>query len=174
MSEVKSMKDEMNDELMELAIENIHKLIPEEWMPRINEILPKILNIVKIGIKKNIKQVAESLGNGKISIMMNMPHELPDKSIMMVPTFFRIDKRQLGPSEYNKATDQYELMLRPGEMPEATFSMLTLIEKINQYDKIEDLIKDVKAGSFLSVKDFNYTGDKANPENLPQKQITNG
>lgn len=168
MSKDVSMSEEMNDEWMELAVQNIHKLIPEEWMPRINEILPKILNIVKIGIKKNIKQTAESLGNGKICIMMNMPHALPDNNIMMVPTFFRIDKRQLGPSEYNETTGMYELMLRKGEVPEATFSMLTLAERLNAYDKIEDLIKDVKNGQFLSLKDFHYTGDQSKPQ---QKQI---
>lgn len=169
------MQEEMNDEIMDLAIENIHKLIPEEWMPRINEILPKVLNIVKIGIKKNIKQSAEQLGNNKMFIMMNFPHQLQDGSTIMVPSMFRIDKSQLGPSRFNEQTGNYELDLKPGEVPELTFSMLTLAEKINSYETIEQLIKDMKEGTFMTLKDINYTGDKSKAVEAPQKkQIESG
>lgn len=161
----------MNDEWFELAISNVHKLIPEEWLPRINEILPKLLKIVKIGIKKNIRQTAESLGNNKMFIMMNIPYQV-EEGIIMVPGMFRIDKSQLGPSKLNEQTGMYELQLKPGEQPEVTFSMMTLAEKLNSYDKIEDLIRDVKDGSFLTLKDLNYTGDRSEmPANKEQKQI---
>lgn len=165
------MQDEMNDEWMELAIGNIHKLIPEDWMPLINEILPKLLNIVKIGIKKNIKNSAEQLGNNKMMIMMNIPYKLENNSVMMVPGIFKIDKSQLGPSLLNEATGEYELQLKPGQTPELTFSMLTLANKISSYEKIEDLIKDVKAGTFITLEDINYTGDKSKIEDDSQKQI---
>lgn len=166
------MNDEMQDEWFELAVSNIHKLIPSEWMPRINEILPKLLKIVKIGIKKNIRQTAESLGDSKMFIMMNIPYRV-EEGIIMVPGMFRIDKRQLGPSRLNEETGLYELQLKPGEQPEVTFSMMTLAEKINSYEKIEDLIRDVKDGSFLTLKDLNYKGDKSQlPDNIEQKQIS--
>lgn len=169
------MQEEMNDEIMDLAIQNIHKLIPEEWMPRINEILPKVLNIVKMGIKKNIKNSAEQLGDNKMFIMMNFPHQLKDGSIIQVPTMFRIDKSQLGPSRFNAQTGNYELDLKAGEVPELTFSMLSLAEKINSYESIEQLTKDVKEGTFMTLKDINYTGDKSKPlTGAEQKQLESG
>ena len=96
----KTMQEEMSDEWTDLAIANIGKLIPQEWMPRINEILPKVLNMLKIGIKKNIVTTAESLGNTKMMITMNFPHNLADGSTIMVPTLIKVDKSQLGPSTY--------------------------------------------------------------------------
>lgn len=168
------MQEEMNDEWMELAVSNIHKLIPDEWMPRINEILPKILKIVQIGIKKNIKQSAEQLGNNKMFITMNAPYETADGGIIMVPCMYRIDKKQLGPSVLDEASGMYELRLREGEQPEITFSMLTLAEKIMSYDKIEDLLKDMKDGTFITLKDIGYTGDKEAIDTNQQKQIESG
>lgn len=170
MSSEKTMQEEMNEEWMDLAMSNIHKLIPKEWMPRINEILPKILNVAKIGIKKSIKSSAEQLGNTKMLIEMNMPHRLSDNSIMMVPTMFRIDKSQIGASEYDKETGNYEFRLKPGEVPELTFSMLTLAEKINSYNSIEQLIKDIKEGKLFSLEDFNYKVKNISSEDT-QKQI---
>lgn len=172
--EGKTMSEEAQDEWMELAAENIHKLIPAEWMPRINEILPKVLNMVKIGIKKNIKETAKSLGDSKMYIMMNFPHTLPSGDTMQVPTMFRIDKSQLGPSVYDETTGLYELQLKEGEQPEATFSMLTLANKINSYENLTDLIKAVKDGTFLTLEDINYTGDAKEKAELAanaQKQI---
>lgn len=159
----KTMKDEMNEEWTELAIQNIHKLIPQEWMPRINEILPKILNIVKIGIKKNIKSMADQLGVNKMYIIMNLPTKFKDsEEIVMMPSYIRIDKSQLGPSQLNEATGEYELQLKPGEVPEINFSMMTLAEKIHSYEKIEDLISDVKNGKFISIEELGYNERKAN------------
>lgn len=178
MSEEKTMKEEMNEEITDLVIENIHKMIPEEWMPRINEILPKILNIVKTSIKKNIKDTAESLGNNKMFITMNWPHELKDASMIMVPTMFRIDKSQLGPSTYDEATGNYEFSLKDGEVPEAQFSMMTIAEKINSYDSVEKLFKDIKEGKFITLDDIHYTGDRpqenALPEGSEQKSLNPG
>lgn len=166
MSEVKTMKEEMNEEITELVIENITKLIPEEWMPRINEILPKILNIVKTSIKKNIKDTASSLGDNKMFITMNFPHELKDGSTIMVPTMFRIDKSQLGPSTYDEVTGNYEFCLKEGQVPEAQFSMMTIAEKIHGYDSVEKLFKDIKDGKFITLEDIHYTGDNTE-KNLP-------
>ena len=161
----KTMRDEMNEEWAELAMENIHKLIPKEWMPRINEILPKVLNIVKIGIKKNIKNMAEQLGPNKMYIIMNMPAKFKDSDeVIMIPSYLRIDKSQLGPSKYNKATGEFELQLKAKEVPEVNFSMMTLAEKINSYNKIEDLIADVKNNKFLTLKDINYKPQKEDKE----------
>lgn len=165
------MQEEMNEEWMELAVSNIHKLIPDEWMPRINEILPKILNIVKIGIKKSIKSTAESLGNNKIFLFMNAPYIREDNSITMVPTIFKIDKSQLGPSVLNVATGNYELTIKSGEVPEITFSLFNLAEKINEYKNVQDIIRDVKNGNFLSSKDINYTGSKPDIDTAEQSQL---
>lgn len=162
----KSMQEEMNDEWFELAVSNIHKLIPGEWMPRINEILPKILEIVKIAIKRNIKSSAEALGNDQMILMMNFPNILEDGSTIMVPTLFTITKNQIGPSELDPATGNYEFRLKQGEVPISRFSMLTLANRICSYNKIEDLIKDVKNGTFITLQDINYTGAKNKNEEL--------
>lgn len=156
-----SMQDEMTDEWLELATDNIHKLIPQDWMPRINEILPKILKIVKIAMKKNIKTSAEQLGNSKIMLMLNSPHILGDGSEIMIPTCYRIDKSQLGPSVFVPETGLWELSLKEGETPEYEFSMLTFINKLDKYEKIEDLVKDMKNGTFMTLEDIKYTGDKS-------------
>lgn len=169
------MQEEMNDEWFELAASNIHKLIPQEWLPRINEILPQILNIVKIGSKRIIKSNAETLGNNKMAILVNTPYQLKDSDIMiMVPTYYKIDKRQLGPSVLNEQTGLYELQLKQGEVPEITFSMMTLFEKLNAYTKIEDLIKDFKEGKFLSLADMGYNPPKPEIETPQQKQLESG
>lgn len=224
----KTMNEEMNDEVFDLAVQNIHKLIPEEWMPRINEILPKILNIVKIGINKNIKTTAEGLGDTKMMICMNFPHSLQDGSTMMVPTMFKIDKNQIGRSMWSiKVTNKegasvflpannsfaasdkvipfgkvlevigsatysgyslhqiaegwildadvqagnYEFGLKDGAVPEVTFSMLTLAQKLNSYKSIETLIKDLKDGNFITLKDMGYAGDQKQVLTTEQKQI---
>lgn len=170
MSTEKTMQEEMNEEWMNLAVKNIHKLLPSHIMDHINAVLPQILNIVKIGIKKNIKSTADSLGNNKMFIEMNFPYQLKDGSILMVPALFRIDKSQIGPSEFDPATGNYEFKLKDGEVPEIQFSLMTLIEKIDKYERMEDLIIDVKNGNFLSIKDMNYN-PKAEVENNQQKQI---
>lgn len=168
-----SMKDQMNDEWFDLAVSNIHKLIPGEWMPRINEILPKILEIAKIGIKRNIKSSAEALGNDQMMLMMNFPNILENGDTIMVPTLFTINKNQIGPSEFDPATGNYEFRLKDGEVPISTFSMLTLANRICSYNKIEDLIRDVKNGSFITLEDMNYTGVKNKKEELgPGEQKT--
>lgn len=164
----------MNDEWFNLAVENIHKLIPNEWMPRINEILPKILEIAKIGIKRNIKSSAEALGNDQMILMMNFPNILENGDTIMVPTLFTINKNQIGPSELDPETGNYEFRLKDGEVPISTFSMLTLANRICSYTKIEDLIKDVKNGNFITLEDMNYTGDKTKNEEMGaggQKQL---
>lgn len=166
----KSMQDEMSDEWLDLAVQNIHKLIPQSWMPQINEILPKLLKIVKIAMKKNIKTSAEQLGNTKIMLMLNVPNELSDGSTIMVPTCYRIDKSQLGPSVLDEATGIWELQLKPDSVPEYEFSMLTFIQKLDKYDKIEDLIKDLKNGNFMSLEDIKYTGDHSNTGNNTLEQ----
>lgn len=160
-----SAHDEMTDEWLDLAVQNIHKLIPAGWMPQINEILPQLLKIVKVAMKKNVKTSAEQLGNTKIMMMLNVPNELPDGSMIMVPTCYRIDKSQLGPSVLDEATGNWELQLKPGTVPEYEFSMLTFIQKLDKYDKIEDLIKDLKNGNFMSLEDIKYSGDHSNTGN---------
>lgn len=171
MAEEKTMQEEMNEEWMNLAVSNIHKLLPKHIMDHINAVLPQILNIVKIGIKKNIVVTAKSLGNDKMFIEMNFPHTLKDGSTLIVPTMFKIDKRQIGPSVLNEATGDYEFMLKDGEAPELTFSLLTLVEKIDKYDKMEDLIKDVKNGNFITIKDMHITDYNPKVESPEQKQI---
>lgn len=171
------MQDEMNEEWFNLAVSNINKLIPAEWMPRINEILPKILEIAKIAIKKNIKSSAETLGDDQMVLMMNFPNMLEDKSVIMVPTIFTINKNQIGPSELDPATGNYEFRLKDGEVPISSFSMLTLANRICSYNKLEDLIKDVKNGTFITLSDINYTGDKKEKlqlEENDQKKIESG
>lgn len=169
------MQDEMSDEWFELATQNIHKLIPQEWMPRINEILPKILKIVKIGMKKNIKTTAEQLGNDRIFLMMNSPYIIADGSTIMVPSCFSISKTQLGPSALNEETGMWELQLKPGEKPEYNFSMLTFIEKMDKYDKLEDLIRDLKNGTFLTLEDINYNdGSQKIDAGTETKQLPSG
>ena len=169
------MQDEMNDEWFELATKNIHKLIPQEWMPQINEILPKILKIVKIGMKKNIKTTAEQLGNDRIFLMMNSPYILEDGSTIMVPSCFSISKTQLGPSALNEETGMWELQLKPGEKPQYTFSMLTFIEKMDKYDKLEDLIRDLKDGTFMTLEDIQYNdGSQSIDVGTETKQLPSG
>lgn len=169
------MQDEMNDEWFDLATKNIHKLIPQEWMPQINEILPKILKIVKIGMKKNIKTTAEQLGNDRIFLMMNSPYIIEDGSAIMVPTCFSISKDQLGPSVLNEQTGRWELQLKPGEKPELTFSMLTFIQKLDKYEKLEDLMKDIKNGTFLTLEDMQYNdGSKTIDVSTETKQLPAG
>lgn len=169
------MQDEMSDEWFELATKNIHKLIPQEWMPQINEILPKILKIVKIGMKKNIKTTAEQLGNDRIFLMMNSPYIIEDGSTIMVPSCFSISKDQLGPSVLDESTGRYELMLKPGEKPQYTFSMLTFIEKMDKYDKLEDLIRDLKNGTFMTLEDIQYNdGSQSIDAGQEQKQLPSG
>lgn len=162
----------MNDEWMELAIDNINKLLPEHVMSHINAVLPKILNIVKIGIKKNIKATAEHLGDDKMFIEMNFPYVLNTGETIMVPSMFKIDKKQIGPSEFNEETQCYEFRLKDGEVPEIQFSLMTLVEKLDKYDKMEDLIKDVKNGTFITINDMNYHPKDNNIASTEQKQIS--
>lgn len=174
MAEQKTMRDEMNDEWMELALENINKLLPEHVMSHINAVLPKILGIVKIAIKKNIKNTAEYLGDDKMFIEMNFPYVFPNGDTIMVPSMFKIDKRQIGPSVYNEATGCYDFALKEGEVPEIQFSLMTLVEKIDKYDKMEDLIKDVKDGTFITIDEIKYTPKDHNIAATEQKQIGSG
>lgn len=159
MSEEKTMQEEANDEMMELAMENLDKLIPEEWRDRINNIiLPKLLYFVKMAVKKSIKQSADLVGKDKFAIVCNMPVQLKDE-VVLVPHYFKIDKSQL----------KNELELKDGEEPEVMISYLDIYAKIDSYTDIKQIIADAKNGNLLR----DIVRGKDYPENKieQQKQI---
>lgn len=159
MSEEKTMQEEANDEMMELAMENLDKLIPEEWRDRINNIiLPKLLYFVKMAVKKSIKQSADLVGKDKFAIVCNMPVQLKDE-VVLVPHYFKIDKSQL----------KNEVELKDGEEPEVMISYLDIYAKIDSYTDIKQIIADAKNGNLLR----DIVRGKDYPENKieQQKQI---
>jgi len=150
MSEEKTMHDEMNEEWMDLAVENIHRLIPEEWMPRINEILPKILNIVKIGMKKGMKTISSQLGN-RIFMIMNIPMKYKDSDeIFNIPHYIMISPDQID--FFQTPTPECpngEFKLKVGQQPKAIYSFATLADKIQNYTDVKELISDLQSGNFM-------------------------
>jgi hypothetical protein len=162
-NEPKSMRDEMNDEWAELAMENIDKLIPSEWGQQINEvILPKLLYFMKMALKKGIKDSVNLLGKEKLAVVANLPVELKDKTIIHVPHFCKIDKSQL----------KHEFALHDGEMPEVIISYLDVYNKIDSYKNVKDLMADMKNGTlfkgFTGGKDYS---DEEQKQIVEQKQI---
>lgn len=149
MSEEKTMQEEMNEEVMELALQNIHKLIPEEWMPRINEILPKILNMVKIGMKKSMKTISSQLGD-RIFMIMNIPVQFPNGDILKVPHYIMIDPNQIDFFQTPSAENPNgEFKLKAGEVPKAIYSFATLAEQIQGYTDVKELFADIQNGNFM-------------------------
>lgn len=148
MSEI-TMQDEMNEEWMNLAVENIHKLIPEEWMPRINEILPKILNVVKIGMKKSMKTISSQLGNN-IFLIMNLPVEFKTGEIFKVPHYIMISPDQIDFFQTpSPELPNGEFRLKLGEVPKAIYSFSTLAEQIQNYKDVKELLADIQNGNFM-------------------------
>lgn len=159
MSEEKTMQEEAQDEMMELALENLDKLIPEEWRDRINNvILPKLLYFTKMMVKKSIKQSADLVGKDKFVILCNMPVQLKDE-VVLVPHYFKIDKSQL----------KNELVLKDGEDPETQISYLDIYAKIDSYTDIKQIIADAKNGNLL--RDVVSGKDYPKVQDSEQKQI---
>lgn len=136
---VKTMQDEMNEEWTELFIENMDKLIPEEWNQRINEvILPKILYFLKMALKKGIKDSSNILGKDKFATMCNLPVER-NGEVIWVPHVIKFRKDQLA----------HEFALKEGEEPEAIMSYLDLYDRINKYTTVKEIIADMKSGNIF-------------------------
>lgn len=159
MSEQKTAQQEASDEWMELAMENIDTLIPDQFRETLNEvILPKMLKIFKMAVKKSVKDSWSLMGNNKLGIICNMPTQMKDNSVIETPYFIKIDKSQL----------KYELELKEGQKPEAMVSYLMLLDKIDRYQNMKDLIADIKAGKLLTREDI---GMPPKEESAEQKQI---
>ena len=159
-NEPKTMQEEMNEEFVELAMENINTLIPEAWNQHLNEVLlPKILGIMKLALKKGIKDSGKMLGENKMMIVTNMPVILNDGSTVLIPHAFTIDKRKL----------ENEVVLKEGETPDASFSYLALYEKINGYKNVKDIMLDVKSGNIFN--NVSVAAPENKIEGTEQKQI---
>lgn len=157
MSEPKTMAEEAQDEWLELAVENIDKLIPEEWSETLNNvILPKLLKIFKMALKKSIKDTHNMVGENKYILLCNMPVQLADNKILQVPHLFKIDKSQF----------KNELELKEGQAPELMISYMDIYAKIDSYANVKDIIADMKNGTiFKGIVKNNL------PEKQEQKQI---
>lgn len=153
----KTMQEQASDEWLELAMENMDKLIPAEWSQTLNEvILPKLLKIFKMALKKSIQDTANIVGENKYALICNMPVEL-DGKVLHVPHFFKIDKSQF----------KNELELKEGQAPEVTVSYLDIYARIDSYTDVKQIIADMKSGSlFKGVVQMN-----AQVETQEQKQI---
>lgn len=154
MAEEKTMAEQAQDEWLDLAIENMDKLIPAEWSQQLNEVIfPKLLKIVKMALKKSIKDTHEIVGTNKYLLVCNIPIELPDGKIIQIPHAAKFDKSQLK-NEIELNSD-----------PELLVSYLDMYNKIDSYTNIKDIMAAVKDGSL-------YKGIiKQNSPAPEQKQI---
>lgn len=145
----KSSQDEMNEVWMESMAESIKFLIPEAWEKDINTLLPKLLNIVKIGMKKGMKTISSQLGND-IFMIMNLPVQFESGEILKVPHYVMISPDQINffqtPTPENP---NGEFKLKDGEVPKAIYSFATLAEKIQNYTDVKDIMKDIQTGNFM-------------------------
>lgn len=164
MAEEKTMQDEMNEVWMDSITENIELIIPKSWLPQINEMLPKLLNIAKMGMKKYMKTVSSQLGN-RIFMIMNMPVKLQGSDeIFNVPHFIVIKPEQIDFFQSPSAEfPNGEFKLKQGQVPIAIYSFATMAEKIQNYKDVKEFIKDIQNGNFM-----NFTFPEKKPE---QKQI---
>lgn len=151
MEQEKSMQDEMNEVWMESITQNIELLIPKAWLPQINEMLPKLLNIVKIGMKKGMKTISSQLGN-RIFMIMNLPVKLANSDeIFKVPHYIMINPDQIDFFQIPTAKcPNGEFKLKPGEAPLAIYSFMTMAEKIQNYTNVKDMIADIQNGNFMN------------------------
>ena len=157
---IKEMHDEMNEEFAEAFISNIQTLIPKEWKPKIDEMLPKILKLVKHGLSAMFKKIAKDLGdNKKIFVIMNYPVKYIDKdTVVFEPYILSIETEKLLKFE-----------LKEGEKPEWTFSFAEAVKKIQSYKTIESLITDLQGGKIISLPDEKQENPKQ--EEKKPKQI---
>ena len=154
------MRDEMNEEFAEAFISNIQTLIPKEWKPKIDEMLPKILKLVKHGISAMFKKIAKELGdNKKIFVIMNYPVKYIDKdTVIYEPYMLSIETEKLLKFE-----------LKEGEKPEWMLSFAEVIKKIQSYKTIESLITDLQGGKIISLPEENSKQEE--PKQEKPKQI---
>ena len=157
---IKEMRDEMNEEFAEAFISNIQTLIPKEWKPKIDEMLPKILKLVKHGISAMFKKIAKELGdNKKIFVIMNYPVKYIDKdTVIYEPYMLSIETEKLLKFE-----------LKEGEKPEWMLSFAEVIKKIQSYKTIESLITDLQGGKIISLPEENSKQEE--PKQEKPKQI---
>lgn len=146
----KTSQDEMNEVWMDAITDNIELLIPKDWLPQINEMLPKLLNIVKIGIKKGMKTVSSQLVN-RIFMIMNIPVKFPNGEILSVPHYIMIKPEQIDFFQSPTAENPHgEFKLKAGENPIAIYSFATLADKIQGYTDVKALIADIQTGNFMN------------------------
>ena len=157
---IKEMRDEMNEEFAEAFISNIQTLIPKEWKPKIDEMLPKILKLVKHGLSAMFKKIAKDLGdNKKIFVIMNYPVKYIDKdTVIYEPYMLSIETEKLLKFE-----------LKEGEKPEWMLSFAEVIKKIQSYKTIESLITDLQGGKIISLPEENSKQEE--PKQEKPKQI---
>lgn len=140
--EAKQAQDEMNEEIAEATIENIRALVPKEWQPKIDEMLPKILKLVKHALKGAIKNLSKELGeNKKMFVVRNAPSQVgEEKKIYFQPRFYVIETEQLQ-----------AFKLKDGEAPKVNYPLAELAEKIESYKTVESLLADLNNGSLLQL-----------------------
>lgn len=144
----KTMADEMNEVWMDSIAQNIEFLIPKAWLPQINEMLPKLLNIVKISLMKSIKKVSQSLGDN-IFMIMNVP-VISDGKTYNVPHYIMINKNQIDFMQQPTAEfPNGDFKLKAGELPKAFYSFAKFAEKIKSYTDVKDLIADINSGKLM-------------------------
>lgn len=164
MAEEKTMQEEMNEVWMDSITENIELLIPKSWLPQINDMLPKLLNIVKMGMKKYMKTVSSQLGS-RIFMIINRPVKLKGSDeIFNVPHYVMIKPEQIDFFQAPSAEfPNGEFKLKIGEVPITIYSFADMADKIQNYKDVKELIKDIQNGSFM-----NFTFPEQKQE---QKQI---
>lgn len=140
--EAKQAQDEMNEEIAEATINNLRTLIPKEWQPKIDEMLPKVLKLVKHALKGAIKNLSKELGeNKKMFVVRNAPSKVTgDEKIYFLPRFYVIETEQLE-----------NFKLKDGESPKVNYPLAELAEKIESYKTIESLLADLNNGSLLTI-----------------------
>jgi len=158
MGEVKKMKDEMNNAINEALLENVQTLIPDAWKPKINEMLPKILGLIKHGLKASLKKLTEELGeNKKIFMVMNVPAKGDDGVVFFRPKFMIIETSQL--EAFN---------LKAGEILKVNYPLTAIVEKIESYKTAEKLLADLSSGDLFSI-DSSAVMEKEKPKEQEQQ-----
>ena len=141
MNEVKKMQQELNNEFNDAMINNVQGLLPEEWKARINEMLPKILGLIKHGLTGTLKKLTEELGeNKKMFVIMNVPTRDEKGELFYLPKFMSIETSQLA-----------AFGLKVGEKPKVNYPLTAIVEKIQAYKDAQQLLADLSSGSLFNV-----------------------
>lgn len=167
MNEVKKMQQELNGEFNSAMLENVQSLLPPEWKARVNEMLPKILGLIKHGLTGTLKKLTEELGdNKKMLVVMNVPTRDDKGEIFYQPKFMSIETTQLA-----------AFTMKQGEKPKINYPLTAIVEKIQSYTDAQQLLTDLSNGNLFTISESSQqekdsANNKVNTNNDAKTEVS--